>query len=146
MAEILAGFAGVATIAGLTDVCCRLADKLYKYSQAVKNAPKNIQALVKQLQTLRELLEEVGGLLERYTTSPYVTEDGFSIKSLENLWQACDIELTEVEKSTARFTTDVKNIRQCLSWAREEQKIDIHCDALKVLSARITTALSTAGR
>ena len=152
MAEILAGVAGVASIAGLADVCCRLTSKLYKASQAVKSAPQNVQALVKRLETLREQLTEIDGLLKRYPTSAYVTDGGFSTMSIESLWQACNAELTEVEKSTARFTTmqvrvgRFQDVRRRINWALDEGKIDKHCDALQELSARITTALSTAGR
>ena len=104
MTEVLVVVAGVASVAGLADVCCRLGGTLYKSSQAVKDAPRNIQTLVQRLDTLRKVLEQVDGLLKRYPTSSFVTEDGFSIQSMEILWRACHTELDEVEASTARFT------------------------------------------
>ena len=152
MAEVLVGIAGVASIAGLADVCCRLASQLYSSTQAVQNAPRTIQALVKRLGHLRELLTDIDGLLKRYSTSSCVTEDGFSVTSLESLLQACKAELTEVGKSTTRFTTmtgqlaKIQEVRRRVKWALDEPKIDKHCDALQELSARLTTALSAAGR
>ena len=152
MAEVLVGIAAVASIAGLADVCYRLAGQLYVSTQAVQNAPQTIQALVKRLGHLREQLTEIDGLLKRYSTSSYVTEDGFSVTSLESLLRACNAELTEVEKSTTHFTTitgqvgKIQGVRRRVKWALDEPKIEKHCDALQELSARLTTALSTAGR
>lgn len=152
MAEGLAAVAGVASVAGLADICCRLATTLYKFSEAVKDAPRNIQALAQRLEALRKVLEEVDGLLKRYPTSSFVIEDGFSIQSLEVMWQACHAELVKVGASIARFTNvtgqtgRLREARRRFNWAWDERKIDKHCGALQELSHRINTALSTAGR
>lgn len=152
MAEVVVGVAGVASIAGLADVCCRLASKLRKSSQAVKNAPQNIQTLVNRLDTLRELLTGYDGLLMRYPTSAVVTDDAFSTTTMESLRQACNEALTGVENYTAPFTAMtgqlgmIQDVRRRFKWALDESKIEKHCKVLQELTALVTVTLSTAGR
>ena len=56
-----------------------------------------------KLDSLHILLEEANRLLKRYATSTTVTEDGFSFNAIEVLLQACKLELTKIEVSTAGF-------------------------------------------
>lgn len=149
MAEVLAGIAGVASVAGLADVCCRLAATTYKSFRAIKDAPKSVENLTKRLGTLQNLLDEVNRLLDRYRTSLIVTEDGFSIQTLEALLKECRAELVKIENSTAAFggmTGKLRDVRRSFKWIDAERKIERHCNSLEKLSGEFSTRLSIAGR
>ena len=50
MGDPLSAVASAASIAGLAEVSCRLAGSLFKSFQAIKEAPRNIRRLSKELE------------------------------------------------------------------------------------------------
>lgn len=146
MAEVLSG---VASVASLADVCCRLAGSLYQSFRAVKEAPQDIQRLSDRLDALRHLLVEVDHLVQRYPTSTIVTQDAYSVRPIHVFLQACQSEFTEIDNSAAGFQKKSgkwKDVRRRLRFILDERTVERHCDTLKELIGRLNTELSVAGR
>ncbi len=149
MADPLSAIASAASIAGLADVSCRLAGSLYKSFQAVKEAPRNIKKLSKELEQLHSLLQEVDNLVKRYNTSLLSRENGLSIATVHSLLQDCKTELDEVQKTTAPFQKDsstLKDAAKRIKWFVGVREIDRHCKLIDELGHRIGVALSVVGR
>lgn len=149
MAEVLAGVAGVSSVASLAGISLRLASSLYQSFRALKDAPQSIKSLSSRLEILRNLLEEVDRLLHRYSTSAYVIEDGLSVQSVQSILQGCTAELTQVEATVLKYKQSSgksRDFRKHLKWSLDEKKIQQHCDVVEELSERLSTALAVLGR
>ena len=146
MAEVIAS---VASVASLVDISLRLASSLYKSFQALKDAPESIRLLSRRLETLRDLLQEVQGLEQRYLISASVLEDGLSLQSTQSILQACKDELADLEVIAQKFqqrSGKLNDLRTHVRWGLDEKRIERHCDAVGELSDRLNTALSILGR
>ena len=145
MAEPMSIIAGISSVTSLADVSCSLAGSLYKTFRAIKDAPRTVQRLSKELERLHELLQDVDNLLQRYSTSLLVTEDGLSIDSVQSVLQECQAELESVQKLTATFekqTSKVKNTTARFRWVVDERKIKQHCQMIEQLRQHLNTGLS----
>ena len=148
MADVLAGVTAFASIVGLADVCCRLAESLYRSTCTIKNAPQSIQGLSERLGQLHTLLEDVDRLLKHYRTSSPVIEEGFSPQAIKASLDACLSELTKVKALMAKFDNKggkVDGFSRRAKWILDEHKLEGHCNTLEHLASRISLALSVAG-
>ena len=147
MGDPLSAVTSAASIAGLAEVSCRLAGSLFKSFQAIKEAPRNIWRLSKELEQLHCLLQEVDSLVKRYNSSQL--ENRLSIATVHSLLQDCKTELYEVEETTAPFRTDSSQLRDAakrIRWVVGKPEIDRHRQALDGLGRRLGVALSVFGR
>ena len=149
MAEILIGITVFASIAGLTDVCCRLAGSLYRSTCAIKDASRSIRDLSERLSQLHTLLQDVDRLVKRYQTSALVLEEGYSTQAIRTSLDACHSELVNIEAFVAKFNIKegkLDSLQRRAKWVLDERKLEQHCNTLEYLAGRITTALLVAGR
>lgn len=149
MAEILAGVTAFASIAGLADVCCRLAGSLYRSTCAIKDAPQSIRELSERLSQLHTLLEDVDRLINRYSTSSLVLEEGYSTQAIKAPLDACHSELVNIREFVAKFDSKVGKLNSLprrAKWMLDEHKLEQHCNTLEHLAGRIGMALEVAGR
>ena len=141
--------AGISSVSSLADVSCSLAGSLYKAFRAIKDAPRAVQRLSKELEQLHKLLQDVDNLLKRYSTSLIVTEDGLSIDSVQSVLQECQTELESVQKSAAIFKPDpskLKNAAARFKWVFDEPRIKQHCQTIEQLRQHLNTGLSVLGQ
>ena len=145
MAEPMSIIAGISSVSSLADAGCSLAGSLYKTFRAIKNAPHSIQKLSKELKQLHDSLQDVDNLLQRYSTSPLVSEDGLSIDSVQSVLRECQTELESVQKTAATFETQpskLKNTTARFRWVIDEGKIKQHCQTIEQLRQHLNTGLS----
>lgn len=145
MAEPMSIIAGISAVTSLADVSCSLAGSLYKTFRAIKDAPRAVQRLSKELEQLHNLLQDVDNLLQRYSTSRLVTDDGLSIDSVQSVLQECQTELESVQKTAATFEkqpSKFKNTTARLRWVVDEGKIKQHCQTIEQLTQHLNTGLS----
>ena len=145
MAEPMSIIAGISAVAGLADASCSLAGSLYKTYRAIKDAPRAVQRLSKELKQLHDLLQDVDDLLQRYSTSLLVTEDGMSIDSVQSVLQECQTELERVQKTATTLETQpskLKNTTARFRWVVDERKIKQHCQTIEQLRQHLNTGLS----
>ena len=145
MAEPMSIIGGISAVSNLADAGCSLAGSLYKTFHAIKDAPRAVQRLSKQLEQLHDLLQDVDNLLQRYSTSLLVTEDGLSIDSVRSVLQECQTELESVQKTAATFETQpskLKNTTARFRWVIDERKIKQHCQTIEQLRQHVNTGLS----
>ncbi len=145
MAEPMSIIAGISSVTSLADVSCSLAGSLYKAFRAIKDAPHAIKRLSKELEQLDDVLQDVDKLLQRYSTSLIVSEDGLSIDSVQSVLQECQTELGQVQKIFATFKDQpgkLKNAAARFRWVVDEPKIKQHCQTVEQLRQHINTELS----
>ena len=145
MADPMSIIAGISSVSSLADASCSLAGSLYKTYRAIKDAPRAVQRLSKELEQVYELLQNVDNLLQRYSTSLLVTEDGLSIDSVQSVLRECQTELESVQKTAATFETQpsrLKNTTARFRWVVDERKIKQHCQTIEQLRQHLNTGLS----
>lgn len=145
MADPMSIIGGISAVSNLADAGCSLAGSLYKTFRAIKDAPRAVQRLSKQLEQLHNLLQDVDNLLRRYSTSLFVTEDGLSIDSVQSALQECQRELESVQKTAATFETQpskLKNTTARFRWVVDERIIKQHCQTIEQLRGHVNTGLS----
>ena len=145
MAEPLSIIAGISSVASLADVSCSLAGSLYKTFRAIKDAPRAVQRLSDELEQLHVLLQHIDNLLQRYSTSLLVSEDGLSIDSVRSVLQQCKTELESVQRTTTTFekqSSKFKNAAARFKWGFDEPKIKQHCQTIEQLRRDVDTELS----
>ena len=145
MAEPMSIIASISAVAGLVDASCSLAGSLYKTFRVIKDAPRAVQKLSKELRSFHDLLQDVYNLLQRYSTSLLVTEDGLSIDSVQSVLQECQRELESVQKTAATFEKQpnkLKNTTARFRWVVDKRKIKQHCQTIEQLREHVNTGLS----
>lgn len=145
MADPLSIIAGISSVASLADVSCSLAGSLYRTFRAIKDAPRAIERLSKELEQLHDILLDVDNLLQRYSTSLLVTEDGLSTGSVQSVLQECQTELESVQKTAALFEKQPSKSRNAAArfrWVFDEPKIKQHCQTIEQLRRDVDTGLS----
>ena len=145
MADPMSIIAGISSVSSLADASCSLAGSLYKTYRAIKDAPRAVQRLSKELEQVYELLQNVDNLLQCYSTSLLVTEDGLSIDSVQSVLRECQTELESVQKTAATFETQpsrLKNTTARFRWVVYERKIKQHCQTIEQLRQHLNTGLS----
>ncbi len=145
MAEPMSIIAGISSVTSLADVSCSLAGSLYKAFRAIKDAPRAVQRLSKELEQLHDVLQDVDNLLQRYSASLLVSEDGLSINSVQSVLQKCQRELESVQKTAATFKPDpskLKNAAARFRWVFDEPKVKQHCQTIEQLRQDVDTGLS----
>ena len=145
MAEPISIIAGISSVASLADTSCSLAGSLYKTFRTIKEAPRAVQRLSKELGKFHDLLQDVYNLLQRYSTSLLVTEDGLSIDSVQSVLKECQTELESVQRTTASFKPGSNRFRNAaarFAWVVDESKVKQHCQTIEQLRQHIDTGLS----
>ena len=145
MAEPMSIIGGISAVSNLADAGCSLAGSLYKTFRAIKDAPRAIRRLSKELEQLHGSFQDVDNLLQRYSTSLLVTEDVLSIDSVQSVLQECQTELESVQKTAVTFERQprkFKNAAARLRWVVDEGKIKQHCQTIEQLRQHINTGLS----
>ena len=145
MAEPISIIAGLSSVASLADASCALAGSLYKTFRTIKDAPRAIQRLSKELGKFHNLLQDVYELLQCYSTSLLVTEDGLSVDSVQSMLKECQTELESVQRTTASFKPGpnrFKNAAARFAWVVDESKVKQHCQTIEQLRQHIDTGLS----
>ena len=144
MAESISVIAGISAVAGLVDASCSLAGSLYKTFRAIKDAPRGVQILSNELEGLHILLQHVDSLVQRYSTSLLVSEDGLSIDTVRTVLQKCRTELQHVQKIAAtskRQPSKLKNAAARVGWVFDERIVEQHRQMIEQLRQHINTEL-----
>jgi len=151
MADPLSVTASVAGIVSLADVLWRTSKELYEFFSAVRNAPKDVQSMLLELQHFDGILTSINSHAESYAKSSFCTEDGLSVFGLWTALKDCEKEFKNlweiVEKSRPhQGLGPVEKLVSKFKWVFDEKKIAQSQRRLKTVKDSLNTVLSLAGR
>lgn len=148
MAETIAVAASAAGIISLADVACRLASTLFSFFGAVKNAPGNVQNLVKELQLLQFVLADVREYVTRLESTRGV-QLNISNDCLHSVLRECQSKLEalmNISMSVQDPNRDNGRVSRRLKWVLEEKKTKEHLAMVARLKLDLLIALLVAGK
>ena len=151
MADPLSLVASTAGVVGLLDVLCRASRELCVFFSSVKNASKEIQNVLRELEQLNALITDIQNYVDTFKSSLFVTDDGLSPSRLISTLQACRTELDALKAmvDALRGTGQpgvVKRLASRVKWASNDKKLVRHQKKLEELKTSLNTTLSIVGR
>ncbi|MCJ1246656.1 hypothetical protein MMC30_003865 [Trapelia coarctata] len=151
MADPLSVAASVAGIVSLADVLWRTSRDLYGFFSAVKDASKNVQSMLLELQQFEGILTSIKNNTFSFNGSQFVTNDGLSGSGLLTNLKYCSAEfkvLKDIVEDSRRNQGQgpVKKLASQVKWVFDEKKIAQCCQRLEKVKLLLNTVLSLAGR
>ncbi|MCJ1251270.1 hypothetical protein MMC30_008501 [Trapelia coarctata] len=101
MADPLSVTASVAGIVSLADILLRTGKEVYAFFSAVKEASKNIQSMLVELQQFDGILISIKKNADSFNNSLFTTDDGHSASGLLTDLQYCEAEF-KIQQSTTK--------------------------------------------
>jgi hypothetical protein len=144
-------FSMTAGVVSLADVVWRTSKELYAFFSAVKDASKDVQSMVIELQQFNDILTSIKAYADSFNSSAFATNDGLSASGLLANLQYCSGEFKVLkgiveESRRCQGQGPVKKFASKVKWVFDEKKIAQSQRRLKMVKDSLNTVLSLAGR
>jgi len=151
MADPLSVTASVAGIVSLADVLLRTGKEVYAFFSAVKEASKNVQSMLAELQQFDGILISIKKNADSFNNSLFATDDGHSALGLLTNLQYCEAEFKVLKDLVAESKRNqglglVEKLASKVQWVFDEKKIAQCCQRLEKVKLLLNTVLSLSGR
>lgn len=151
MADPLSVTASAASVVSLADILLRTGKEVYTFFRAVKNASKDVQSIIFELQQYEGTLMSIKKYVDSFNNSLFATNDRLSASGLLTNLQHCEAEFRVLKDivEDSRRKRELGSIHKFASkvkWVFDEKKIAQCCQKLENVKSLLNTELSLAGR